>query len=99
MHAPGEGRLGEGATALRNKQQGEKGAREGLREGRGGRQQGQGRRRSPRSAQGLVAGHPKASETRDGCGTELTADTERHTPSPSPAPPSPLLLTQTSRAR
>lgn len=64
----GGGQARRGATALSNKQQGEKGsAAKG-----GGRGEdwllGQGRREGLRHARGQVAGDPSASETRSSCG-------------------------------
>lgn len=71
------GQARRGDTALRNKQQGEKGsAAKGCRRGEEAGSRGRGRRRGPRSVQGLVARDPKVSETQDGSRAELTADTE-----------------------
>lgn len=82
------GQARRGATALRNKQQGEKGsAAKGRRRGEEAGSKGRGRRRGPRRARGLVARDPNVSETRDGCRAELTADTERHAPSLEPCAP------------
>lgn len=90
----GGGQARRGATALSNKQQGEKGRAAAKGGGRGEDWLlGQGRREGLRHARGQVAGDPSASETRSSCGAELTADSEPRTPSPalrSHVPCSPL---------
>lgn len=88
MHAPEEGRLGEGPLLSRINSRGRRGARRRTEGGERTPAAGAGREEGLRHAPGQVAGDPSASETQSGCGAELTAGSERrsHVPSSSLRP-------------